>query len=475
MTTANRQRHAIVNVIGKLALLSIPLSLIGTWAVSYLNGFETAVIALDANSGKFQWSSVVDESLAKSIVTEKDRVFVATAMQIAKDEYRRKYQLTAFSGKSGQKLWSLSLPEVGAKQREDLENMAVSTPIHQAHGDRLWLNTVSDRLPSKQPVIDSITNEKSILTNFDLKNIRQGKVSQIDALTGKLNWSIDRNWNSRYAMLDSIATNNLTTAILRVNPADISLEAYDSATGKWRWQSVVSHSGATSRSTFARYQTISHPDTLFLADRANNKLLGYNWDTGKLKFQTSVERLLISSVNSSSPGLDGFVNGGSKIYSLTLDGKIIAFDPKTGTRSWVVDSPHDRKSQYPLATMADRTGIYLICRSRSPNDVKNIDIFSIDSKTGKKNWFKQYPNPFGRVWSARDLVSNSKTVYGVLDDVQKWERDDTLIALANVDGKQRWEWQAKFRLYQDTIAVDDDRLFILALVPRWRIILGAID
>jgi outer membrane protein assembly factor BamB len=475
MTTANRQRHTIVNIIGKLALLSIPISLIGNWAVSYLNGSETAVIALDANSGKFQWSSVVDDSLAKSIVIEKDWVFVATAMQISTDEYRRKYQLTAFSGKSGQKLWSFSLPEVGAKQREDLENMVVSTPIHQARGDRLWLNTVSDRLPSKQPVIDSITNGKSILNNFDLENIRQGKVIQLDARTGEFNWSIDRNWNSKYVMLDSIATNNLTTAILRVNSADTSLEAYDSATGKRQWQTVVPNSVAQSRSTFARYQIISHPDTLFLVDRANSKLSGYNWDTGKLKFQTSVERLLISSVNSSSQGFDGFVNGGSKIYSHTVDGKIMAFDPNTGIRAWVVASPLTNKSHYLVATVADRAGLYLIRRNRSSGDVANIHIVAIDSKTGNQNWFKQYPNLFGRVWSDRDLVSNSKTVYGVLDDVQKWERNDSIIALANVEGKQRWKWQANFRLYQDTIAVDEERLFILASVPRWRLLFGAID
>jgi hypothetical protein len=54
---------------------------------------------------------------------------------------------------------------------------------------------------------------------------------------------------------------------------------------------------------------------------------------------------------------------------------------------------------------------------------------------------------------------------------------DSIIAIAHDRQAKRqvWTWQPKFKLDENTLTIDGDRLFILANVPRWRIISGAID
>jgi hypothetical protein len=92
--------------------------------------------------------------------------------------------------------------------------------------------------------------------------------------------------------------------------------------------------------------------------------------------------------------------------------------------------------------------------------------------------YKQYPHRVGGSLESRNLISNSKTVYGVLQnsaDNGRMSWKDAVVAIANTDGNQRWTWQTKSRLYEETIAVDEDRFFVLASVPRWRLLFGAID
>ncbi|WP_041548446.1 PQQ-binding-like beta-propeller repeat protein [Chamaesiphon minutus] len=163
-----------------------------------------------------------------------------------------------------------------------------------------------------------------------------------------------------------------------------------------------------------------------------------------------------------------------------LNGKgtaLIALDASSGKYLWSAAIGNDFSRLQSLMT-AERSGIYLLCLKYGKVTEVDSIIFSLDRQTGKPIWYAQYPNRVGSSLEKRDLISNSKTVYGVLQNRSDngsigWE--DAVVAIANTDGKQRWQWKTKFRLYEETLAVDEERFFILASVPRWRLLFGAID
>lgn len=488
---ADDKRLSIGCIAWMLAILSIPAALIGNWGWSYLNSNQTALIALDSNSGKFLWSLGFDNELTRSIAVDRDRVFVSTLSEtntsgdgvLTQRQYQ--YRVVALAAKSGQKLWSFDPP--GASKEEF--NAMTSAPI-RVKGERLWINTVSDRLLSKQPILVPEKNGQLGKKTPNTANVRQGKIVEIDARTGKLNRSIDRNWQIEQLNLDGMAIENSTTAILRINPAlDVALEAYSADTGNQLWKIPVA--AATTQSTavvFNRYRLFSNPQTIFLFDRTTNKLSGYSWDRGQAQFQvtlkTTLDPMQISSkyriANDSrfQPVSNYLSLHDSTIYSLNNDRTIAAFDANTGTRRWEINLPSHDRCLSPAAITADRYGIYLACtrfKNSNPGDMATI-IFAIDGTTGKEVWFQEYPYRLNTDRNTRPLVSDSNTIYGVLiDRTNNAISPDRLVAIATKDGKERWQWLARFRLYEDTVTVDGDRLFVLGLVPRWRIILGAID
>lgn len=263
----------IVNIIGKLALISIPVALIGslTWNY-YLNDKQTALIALDASNGKYLWSSAIDNDLSRSqnLVVDRDRVFVRVGtdpIDAFKDRASyRKYRIDAFSTSSGRKLQSLTLPELTIQTNSSAFDLS---PI-RVEQNRLWLNTISDR-----PISIGKSDGETIKKNPDLSNIRQGKVMNIDIQTGKTIWSIERNWSIEHLRYDGIVTNDSTIAMLRISPnLEIGIEAYNSVTGKRKWETQVTTATAKVASPlFRRYRLFANSETIFVFDTSTKKCL----------------------------------------------------------------------------------------------------------------------------------------------------------------------------------------------------------
>lgn len=198
---------------------------------------------------------------------------------------------------------------------------------------------------------------------------------------------------------------------------------------------------------------------------------GYRWDTGKPISQISLNSASIQDLSSYL-----VVGNDTTVYRLTNiargntdNTKITALDPNTGNRRWEIDA---NRCRYLKSLVSLQSGTYSVCSfGRRATGERNYGILAIDSKTGNQMWLKQYPYLLGSLYNKQDLISNSKTVYAMGYD----DSVSAAIAVANTDGKQRWKWQPNFRLHGETIAVNDDRFFILASVPRWRLLLGAID
>ncbi|WP_309743035.1 PQQ-binding-like beta-propeller repeat protein, partial [Chamaesiphon sp. OTE_20_metabat_361] len=400
------KRLSIGWIVRILAILSIPIAFFGNWCWSYLTNNQIALIALDSNSGKFLWSSGFDNELTRSIATERDRVFVSTlaatnrSNDLGTTERKYQYQIVAFAAKSGQKLWSFDPPSVSG---EELSGMSRS-PI-RAKGERLWVNTVSDRLPSQQPILAPGTNGQLVKKTPNTANIRQGQILEIDARTGKLNRSIDRNWHVQQLDLDGITIDNSITAILRFNPAlDVSLEASNSDTGKQLWKIPVAAAATQSTAVvFNHYRLFSTPKTIFLFDKATNKLSGSSWKQGRSKFQvtlkTTLDPMQISSkyrlANDArfQPVSNYLSVNDSTVYSLNRDRTIGAFDAHTGTRRWEIELPPHDRCLYPASITAARSGLYLVCMRFENAYVGKITTtkFSLDGTIGKKVWFARYP------------------------------------------------------------------------------------
>ncbi|PSB56435.1 PQQ-binding-like beta-propeller repeat protein [Chamaesiphon polymorphus] len=486
---ADDKRLSLGCLLWILAILSIPVALIGNWCWSYLNSNQTALITLDSNSGKFLWSSGFDNELTRSIAAERDRVFVSTLAETSRsgdgDAPARKYQyqIVAFAAKSGQKLWSFDPPGASG---EELYGMTRS-PL-QTNGDRLWVNTVSDRLPSKLPILVAGSNGQIVKKTPNTANIRQGQIFGIDAQTGKSVRSIERNWQVEQLDLDGMTIDKSTTAILRFNPAlDVALEAYNSDTGKQLWKIPVA--AATTQSTavvFNRYRLFSNSQTIFLFDRATNKLSGYSWDRGRSKFKITLKTTLDSSeilpkdriANDSRfyPVSNYLTANDTTVYSLNTDRTIATFDANTGIRKQEIQLPPRSRCASPGSITVDRAGVYLLCNKLNNNLSPSTTLFSIDNN-GREVWSQQYAHQLGSEHNCRSLATDSKNIYGVLIDNARVspKLPDKLIALDRINGTARWQWQPKFRLYEETLALDNDRLFILAAVPRWRIILSALQ
>ncbi|PSB56433.1 PQQ-binding-like beta-propeller repeat protein [Chamaesiphon polymorphus] len=471
---ADDKRLSLGCFLWMLAILSIPAALVGNWGWNYLNSNGTALIALDANSGKYLWSSAIDNDLARlqPLVVARDRVFVRVGKNPIdpsddRSSYRR-YRIEAFSTSSGQKLRSFNPPELGGH----LNNSPRNLPPMLVDRNRLWLNMTSDR-----QIVAAKNDGKEMRNNPALGNIRQGKVLNIDTQTGKLNWSVDRIWSIEQLRYNGIVTNDSNTAILRISPTlDISVEAYNSDTGQRIWETQVATITAKAASPlFHRYRLLANSETIFLFDTSTKQLSGYSWDTGKAK-----PPILTKTGSGLSRSLRNRLSIHDRtIYSLNNDATISALDLNTGTQRWEISPPKSSTSCPFLHSMtAERSGIYLLCLNyRQANETKST-IISIDRQTGKTIWYRQYSHRVGSGWGGSDLISNSKTVYGILQNrdnngSMSWE--DAVVAIANTDGKQRWQWQSNFRLYEDTIAVDEERFFAIASVPRWRLLFGAID
>jgi outer membrane protein assembly factor BamB len=485
----NLNPAAIGRNIFSLTILSIPVLLIGNWCWGYLDSNQTTLISLDANSGKFLWSSAVDNELTRSIAVAQERVFVSTLTNPITtgdgDALARKYQyqIVAFAAKSGQKLWSFAPPDVSG---EDLAGM-VRSPL-RANGDRLWVNTVSDRLPSKAPILVPGSNGKLVRKAPNISNLRQGQIVALDAQTGKLSQSIDRNWQVEQLNLDGMTTGNSTTALLRFNPAlDATLEAYNSENGKQLWAIPVAAASTQSTSVvFNRYRLFSNSQTIFFFDKVTNKLSGYSWNRGRSKFQITLKTTLdpmkistkyrIANDSEFQPVSNYLTANDETVYSINVDRTIAAFDPNTGTQQWEIPLPPRSRCTSPDSITPDRANIYLLCTQFNNNYSPSTTLFSIDSN-GREVWFKQYPYQLGSQHNSQSLVTNSKSIYGILIDNSRRlsKGSDKLIALDRSSGTDRWQWQAKFRLYEKTITVDGDRLFIFASVPRWRLLFGAIE
>lgn len=479
---ADDKRLSIGCIAWILAILSIPAALIGNWGWSYLNGKGTALIALDASNGKYLWSSAIDNDLARlqSLVVDspserlrqRDRVFVRVGTDPidATDDRSsyRKYRIEAFSTSSGRKLRSFTPPELGGH----LNNSPRNLPPILVDRNRLWLNMTSDR-----QILAAKNDDKEMRSNPALGNIRQGKVLNIDTQTGKLNWSIERIWSIEQLRYNGIITNESTTAMLRISPTlEIGIEAYNSATGERIWATPVTKIAAKAASPlFRRYRLLANSETIFLFDTNTNQISGYNWNTGKARSLNSKS----IAIGLSRTYRNRLSIHDSTIYSLNNDRTISALDLNTGTQRWEI-SPTKSSTPCPVldSMTAERSGIYLLCLDYLKVNQTKSTIISLDRQTGKTIWYRQYPHRVGSGWGGSDLISNSKTVYGILQNranngSTSWE--DAVVAIANTDGKQRWQWQPNFRLYEDTIAVDDDRFFVLASVPRWRLLVGAID
>ncbi|WP_373547345.1 PQQ-binding-like beta-propeller repeat protein [Chamaesiphon sp.] len=468
VTTTNRKHHPIVNIIGKLALISIPVALIGSLVWNYyLNENQAALIALDANSGKYLWSSALDNDISRRqrLAIDRDRVFmqVGTGPNLGSTQptYGR-YKIVALSTKSGREIWSS--PPPGQSERRIVDMSEVSSPL-RVERNKLWLNTIV----SDSPILQVESDGNEVDTPRDRRRIRPGKVMNFDAQTGKTNWSIDRNLGNGYLEYDRIATNDSTTAILKLSSTlDINIEAYNSSSGKQLWKTIVTKFDPKSTDpVFDRYRLVANSGKIFVVDRVTAKMSGYQWDTGKLISQISLNSDSTLNQNNLIFAYDTTVYLLSNIPNAKISNtKITALDPNTGSRRWDLDP---NKCSYLEVILSLQSGTYAACVfSGRYNEFLNYGILAIDSKTGREMWLKQ--SPLGNEHSLKRIVSNSKTVY-----TMGFDNDNVATALANTDGKERWKWQPPFGIYEGTTAVDENRFFVLASVPRWRLILKKID
>jgi outer membrane protein assembly factor BamB len=470
-----------------LAISIVPIYWIGSQVASYLADTETALLAVDANGGKFLWASGLNNAIPGPISVKNDRVFVAVATNPQSYESERKYQIQAFSATSGQKLWSFDPLSLGI---ERVDESIVSTPIW-TNGDRLLLNINSDTPPAKQQILVPDRNGKPSQKTANIENVRQSKIVNIDAKTGKVNWSIDRHWRLLMPFaFDGLTVSGSTMAVIRVKPAlDVILEVRNSDTGKLLWQTPIAPPAVQSTEVvYKRYRLFSNSKTIFVFDEVTGKISAYSSDTGKVKFQMTLQPLLAAydrqylllkkSAASWIPGDYLGVND-STIYNLN-DRTVSAFDANSGIRRWNLDIFSDASQRnldfsdikcIKKSLVVHRFGVYLFCtgfEDVSPFTSTSTTL-SIDERKGQTAWVTKY-------FQRQFIATNSKSLYGVLTD---FDLDppgrNRLIALAQNDGINLWQRQSNFELYDGTLVADRDRLFIVAKVPRWRLLVGAIE
>jgi outer membrane protein assembly factor BamB len=481
---------AVFSILILSILAGIPTYFLGRNIWNYLHDPETALLALDTDRGKVRWVQGFGQKIARSIAASNDRVFVGTAIDSSLQQ-DKKYQIEAFAAPTGQKLWSIAPPRT---ETQDVEQLARFVPLRAA-GDRLWLSTIDDIRPPN-------SNKQSDRT---VKNVRRGRVLHIDARTGSITHSIERNWQIEHLSLDGIAIAGSSTGILRVDSALAThLEAYSHETGKQRWQvDLAPASSQTTTFVYGRYRLFADGESFYVFDLLDWRLSAYDGQTGKSKFQLAMSEGLGSKdlqVFDSSVPIDGYLAiEDRRIYALQQNGSkptISAFDADTGTRQWQYPIPIDRafhsakgKGSYtrcvrPTSISVARSVVHLFCESKTIHQsmADGIVIDTLDTQTGQPIWNFHWDDD--DVWRSpsnpRRYVSDSTYTYGVSIEHDRSGRgnfQDSIIAIAHDRQAKRqvWTWQPKFKLDENTLTIDGDRLFILANVPRWRIISGAID
>lgn len=144
------------------------------------------------------------------------------------------------------------------------------------------------------------------------------------------------------------------------------------------------------------------------------------------------------------------------VYHLNPNGRLAAFEARTGKEVWSFELPHDRLSQGGYAESVIIDGNNLICMPGAPQEF----IVALDKKTGKKVWvsdFKQthwdrasYVTPILVEYRGRKLVIYMSLFH--------------LIAVDARTGKVAWSFMHKTPEHCEVVAVSpvwfDGRVFI---------------
>lgn len=451
-----------INLILLGAVLSLLLWGTGRSLPNYLDQTQPTLIALDARTSQVAWSAPLSGGLERFTTAEQGRVFVATAIDRTKEfsgERYQRYQIQAFEAASGRKLWTFS-PQLSEPYRS--EDMLSGLPPY-VHDDTVWVNVLLDRTLQGKVITRDRTSGQTVEQIGALPNLRNGQVIALNAANGKPKWSIDRDWSIEWIDHIGIVDRGDRSAILRITPTqEILLEVYDSSTGKPLWQVQADRLPRWENwpaNLFRRYQFAANSATLFLVDRSQHKLYGYDWKTGQRKV----------AINT-----DGEIElTDSTLYSLSGLSKSLlkAFDPNTGIRRWTASFPNCLYSVDDIEAVADE--VYLAC-SGSVDFQPQIKVLRLDSKTGRDRWSSQVSNrSWGQDSQSNALAHSSEAVVAIA--LSRDGNSDQVIAFSRMDGRELWRWTPKFEIQQGSISAEGDRVFVLAQVPRWRHLIGAID
>lgn len=467
---------SFINRILFFAFMAIVLAILlwigGRNVFNYLKEAESTLIALDAAKGQIVWSKPFGNSFARSTIAHQNQVSVVRLTDLEEDYYQR-YQIDTFDSATGRRRWTFHPPS----EPYIAEAMA-GIPL-VAEGETLWAGVLLEQERVGQVTFRDEVSGRSIEQAATLRGISQGKVIALNAATGQPRWAIDRDWStggfSSYQHLGVVASGD-RSVILRVTPEQkVLLEARDTLSGKQLWQIQVGQVlGEPFPLGLEEAQFLSNifingcrlfasSENVFLLDESSGVADAYDWQTGRLEFQVQGIGLLSNLFVMKS------TVSGSTLYSFdSLASTLKAVDAGTGIRRWTFAA-----SGFTQAT-AVTDGIYLA--SQNQGNQADSQLLFLDAKTGRERWSKQISDGWlaGNINDVNNeiLVSGSEAVFAIVSGQNA--RNDRVLAWTSANGNDLWQWMPKSDCYISSLSSAGDRVFVLARVPRWRNLTGAI-
>jgi len=398
----------------KLWLILIGLGLAGLLIAAYqgwqyASRAETRLYALDAETGRVQWStSLGTHNWVSQPVVSDGRVFVDT---IPEKSHAR--ALAAFDAATGRPVWTYT-PDP-------------TQPVRQIPSPS------AAPLANAGVVIDDLSEE-----TFGL----------FEAATGALRQSFTPASLPAHCQPAALAANRLAVLVRQDDYTHLSLQVFDLQTSALLWQTAIEADIYTDQQPL-----VIGAGRVFVNNR--HQVDAFDLESGQLQFSLAVTPHQLQ-------------RGDTQIY-VTDYRQLSAFETATGALRWTFSPPPDPPTDFSHlldGLQADGQTVYI---SNLNRESRQAWLFALDAADGRERWrqlLADYSSglldPSTAFFTLQPAVA-AQTVF-VINDLQD---APALTALAAADGKELW----RFPLYTWTgrsPATDGTRVFLVDRAPRWR-------
>ena len=395
----------------------------------FANAKELRLFAIDAKSGTVQWSSALSDAKGRSStpVVSNGKVFTRLVLPQGGDQW--KYQVSAYQADSGKRQWKREIKTQHRSADSALITSSLIVPTPETV--LMMLPVEDDEAYSQLMVFDIQTGEYQRSPHLVFQAFPEvpGFVSDQDSVL---------------AMKLKLETTPQRRS--GCDEAKVMLTRQDVWAQKIQWSvpfpdSFCSH----------RWQ---RPDRFLLANESTvfvdgyEKLQAFNLETGKIKFEIPVR------------GND--VALGQATLLVKDRSGIQAYDANTGQSKWTSVDPCGFSSSFP-GLMADDQQLYMHCYS-SPGREEQNRLAAISLENGHTRWFS---NTASQLFH-RPAVTKNEVV--VLDTIEKLSSDSKtyVTALSRADGKVRSRFPISAPNVYQSVAADEDQIYVIDRAPRWR-------